>query len=112
MRTNLTFWFARSWICFLWLFFIDFSKLIHSTNLPFLAEDSQSTSQAHASQSQSIDSAEEIEVDFKSLNAKTKRSLEEETDAAKVVSGLQKLVLEVEAKFSKLQAPAIDANER
>ncbi|KAI6170478.1 Structural maintenance of chromosomes protein [Aphelenchoides bicaudatus] len=74
---------------------------------------SQSTSQAQSSQhSQSIDSAEQIEVDFKTLNAKTKRSLEEETDAAKVVSGLQKLVLEVEAKFNKLQAPANDANER
>jgi hypothetical protein len=81
-------------------------------------EDSQSQATSQQSQhsshqtSQSIDSAEQIEVDFKSLNAKTKRSLDDESDAVRVISSLQKLVLDVDAKFSKLQAPSIDADER
>ncbi|KAI6215832.1 hypothetical protein M3Y94_00430900 [Aphelenchoides besseyi] len=63
-------------------------------------------------QADSLTTAEEIEVDFRTLNSKTKRLLEDENETAKYVTQLEKAVKEIEEKFSKLQAPATDANQR
>ncbi|KAI6215897.1 hypothetical protein M3Y94_00438600 [Aphelenchoides besseyi] len=67
---------------------------------------------ASSQQTDSLTTAEEIEVDFRTLNSKTKRLLEDENETATYVTQLEKAVKEIEGKFSKLQAPATDANQR
>lgn len=73
---------------------------------------SQSQSQSGSQQTDSLSTADEIEVDFRSLSAKTRRLLEDEQATVKLVAGLEKAVREAEERFGRLQAPSADAKER